>query len=137
MAKTIVGGIVTIDGVDLSSECSSVEVNQTAEDHDVTGLSATAREHLLGLSDDSITLNFWQDFSAAKVNETLAPLQGENASVEVVLQTGSAVGDQVWTMQGLLPNYTPFSGAVGEPSATEAAFLNADGVGIVASTVAV
>ena len=135
MAKTIVGGVVTVNGVDLSAECSSVEVNQNAEDHDVTGMSASAREHLLGLSDDSMTLNFWQDFAAAKVDATLAPLQGSNSPVAVVVQTGSTPGSKKWTMQGLLPNYTPFAGAKGEPSATEAQFLNGDGVGIVAGTV--
>lgn len=128
MAKQIVKGTVTVDAVDLTTYVSSVTIDKSADDHDVTGLDAEAHEHLLGLSEDSMTLNFWQDFDAVKVDATLSPLQGENTAFPVVVEEP---GGKTWTLQALLPNYQPLAGAVGEPSATEANFVCGDGNGIV------
>lgn len=128
MAKTIVNATVEVDGVDLTTHVSSVSIDKSADDHDVTGLGATAHEHLLGLSEDTITLNFWQDFEASSVDETLSPLQGQNEPFEV---TVTEPGGKVWSMNALLPNYSPLSGSAGEPSATECSFVCGDQAGIV------
>lgn len=130
MAKHIIGGTVEVNSVDLSSHVSSVNINKAADDHDVTGLDATAHEHLLGLSEDTMELNFWQDFDAASVDDTLAPLQGENDAFPVVV---TEPGGRVWTLQALLPSYQPLAGSKGEPSATTCSFVCGDGNGVVQS----
>lgn len=132
MAKRIVDCTVSVNGVSLSTYVSSVDIDETADDHDVTGMTATAHEHLLGLSEDSITLNFWQDYAAAKVDATLQPLQGSNTAFPVVVVTASP-DSKTYTMQSKLPNYKPLSGSVGEPNATECSFVCGDGVGVVVS----
>lgn len=126
MAKQIVKGTVTVNAVDLTSHVSSVTIDKSADDHDVTGLDAEAHEHLLGLSEDSGTLNFWQDFDAGSVDATLSPLQGENTAFPIVVEEPNG---KTWTLQALLPNYQPLAGSVGEPSATECSFVSGDGAG--------
>jgi hypothetical protein len=129
MGKFIIGqgtgNKVTVNGVDLTSHVSSVDTDKSADDHDVTGFGAEVHEHLLGLGEHAGTLNFWQDFDAASVDDTLDELQGENEAFPVVVEAGG----NTWTLEALLPNYKPLSGAVGEPSATECSFLCGDGVG--------
>jgi hypothetical protein len=130
MGKHIVDARVEVNSVDLSTHCSSVDIDQSADDHDVTGMKAKAHEHLLGLSEDSITLNFWQDFDAASVDDTLSPLQGENDPFPVKI---TEPGGKVWEMDSLLPNYKPLAGSTGEPSATECQFVNGGPDGITSS----
>lgn len=129
MAKFIIGRgaiEVSVNSVDLTSHVQSVTTGRAADDHDVTGLDADAHEHLLGLSEDSCTLNFWQDFEAASVDATLSPLQGSNTAFPVVVDI---VGVKTLTMQCLLPEYQDLAGAAGEPSATECSFVCGDGNG--------
>lgn len=133
MGKFIIkDGAVTcsVNGTDLSSHVQSVENPKAADDHDVTGIDASAHEHLLGLSEDGCTLNFWQDFDPGSVDDVLSELQGENASFPVVIDV---LGGPTYTMQCLLPNYTPLSGSAGEPSATQCSFVCGDGNGWVES----
>ena len=130
MGKHIVDcDVVTVNGVDLASHVSSVDIDMSADDHDVSGMGGDAHEHLLGMSEDSMTLNFWQDFDAGSVDDTLSELQGENEAFPVVVTSGG----KTWTLQALLPNYKPLAGARGEPSATEVQFLNGGPDGIVES----
>lgn len=131
MAKTIVKCTVEVNSVDLSDQVQSVTIDRTVDDHDVTAVSATAHEHLLGLSEDTITLNFWQDFEASSVDATLSPLVGSNEAFPI---TVTEPGGKSWTMQSLAPSYQPLAGAAGEPSATEIQFVCGDGNGIVEGT---
>lgn len=130
MGKHTVSGTVEVNSVDLTTFVSSVDIDKSADDHDVTGFDATSHEHLLGLSEDSGSLNFWQDYDAASVDDTLSPLQGENTPFPVVV---TEPGGKAWTLQALLPNYKPLSGSVGEPNATECSFVCGDGNGWVES----
>lgn len=135
MAKTILTDAhITVGGVDLSDHASSVEITTEYEDQDVTGFGSALREHKLGLGDGSITINFFQDFAASSVDATLYPLAGSNTATAIVVKpTSGAVSatNPSYTMQGILANYSPLSGSVGEPSATEVTFLNGDTSGIV------
>ncbi len=137
MAKEVIRNpTIEVNATDLSTHVSSVTVESTTDEVDVTGMKAAAKEILAGIPDATITLNFWQDFSAASVDATLQPIYDAKEPVPVVVtRPDAAVGErQSWTMQGTLLSYSPLAGAVGEASATECSFRNADSSGIVPAT---
>ncbi len=121
MAKHVLtDASVTVNGVNLSTRVESVEVNVELEDVDITAMGATAREHAPGLRNDSITLNFFQDFAAANVDATFWPLIG-NTGFSVVIKPTSAATSSTnpsFTANCILLTYSPLAGAVGEANQT-------------------
>lgn len=130
--------VVTVDGVDLSDHISSCSIPQESEDKDVTGFGAQAREHAAGIPDASMTFSFWQDFDAGSVDAILQPIYDDpDTPVEIVVKPHDAAVSATnpsRTMQAILLNYNPLQGEVGEPSATEVTFQNADQSGVVRAT---
>lgn len=121
MAKTILTDCsVTVNGVNLSDHVESVEINSEVEDVDLTAMGATAREHGQGLRNDSMTFNFFQDFSASKVDATFWPLLSNTGFTVVVKPTSAAVSttNPSFTATCLLFTYQPLAGSVGEASQT-------------------
>jgi hypothetical protein len=107
---------VTINSVDLSTYIASVTLNSTREVVDTTGFSTTgARTRVAGLEDNSITLEFHQDFASSAVEATIYPLIGTTTSV-VVKPESDAVGatNPSYTCTVLVSEWTPISGTVGE-----------------------
>ena len=81
---------VTINSVNLSSYISSVTLNTSTDVVETTGFSSTAaRTRVAGLQDNSVTIEFFQDFATSLVEQTIYPLLGSTTTV-VVLPTSSA-----------------------------------------------
>jgi hypothetical protein len=107
---------VTVNSVDLSTYIASVTLNSTREVVDTTGFSTSgARTRVAGLQDNSITLEFHQDFASGAVEATIYPLIGSTTSI-VVKPTSSAVSatNPSYTCTALISEWTPLSGTVGE-----------------------
>lgn len=126
---------VTVNSVDLTDHISQLVVQEKFDDNDVSSLGALAHEHLLGLADPTIQLDFFQDFDVASVHATLGPLAGSNTPFNIVVLTDSRAGVSVtnpsFTMSALMPNYDLLNGAIGKPSTTSVTFVNAGQNGIV------
>jgi hypothetical protein len=138
MAKHIVQfEKVTIGGVDLSDHIESLTASEKFDDNDVSALGAKSHEHLLGLADPMITLNFYQDFAAAEVHATLGPLAGSNTPFPIVItadgRSSVSATNPKFTLQALLPNYDLIAGSIGKPSMTSITFVCGDQNGIVES----
>lgn len=109
---------VTINSINLSSYISSVTLSTSTDVVDTTGFSSTAaRTRVAGLQDNSVTIEFFQDFATSLVEQTIYPLLGTNTSV-VVVPTSSAVGptNPSYTFTATVSEWQPLSGAVGELS---------------------
>ena len=116
---------VTVDGVDFSDHCSSVEITMSKDEIDTTNFGGTGRERTHGLKDDSFVLNFQQDFDAASVDATLFGLyDGESEFPVVVKPTAAAVGptNPSYTGTCIMLEYQPLSGDVGSLSETSVTF---------------
>lgn len=125
---------VEVDGVDLSDNVSSLEVTQTRDDVDLTSFGSAMKEHGVGISDASIKLNFYQDFSAGSVDSTMSPIYAAAEPVPIVIKPSPgavSASNPSFTMQGLLMNYNPLSGSVGDASKIDVTFQNGDPSGIV------
>jgi hypothetical protein len=124
---------ITVDAVDLSDHCSSVTIETTFDEVDVTGFGGTYKEIIQGMGDATITLNIFQDFAAASVDATLWPLsQSGETFVVVVRPTSAAVSatNPQYNMTGVLLNYNPLAGGVGEASATDVSIRNSSQTGL-------
>lgn len=107
---------VTVNSVDLSSFIASVTLNSTREVVDTTGFSTSgARTRVAGLQDNSITLEFHQDFASGAVEATIYPLIGSTTSVVVrPTSAASSATNPQYTCSALVSEWTPLSGTVGE-----------------------
>lgn len=107
---------VTINSVNLSDHIASVTLSTSADVVDTTGFSSTAaRSRVAGLLDNSVTLEFHQDFATSNVEQTIYPLIGTTTSV-VVTPVDTTVGatNPSYTFSALVAEWQPLSGAVGE-----------------------
>lgn len=116
---------IEIDGVNMSSHCSSVTVNATKDEIDTTNFGGEGRERQHGLKDDSFEMTLQQDFNASSVDATLYPLwDQEEEFVVAVRPTSDPVGEDnpEYTATCILLEYTPLDGDVGKLSETKVSF---------------
>lgn len=111
---------VTINGVNLSDHIASVTISESADVVETTAFSNTAKTRVAGLLDNSVTLEFHQDFAASSVEATIngtSSLVGTVTAI-VVTPTSSAVGatNPSYSFSALVSEWTPLNGSVGELS---------------------
>jgi hypothetical protein len=107
---------ITINSVDLSTFIASVTLSTSLDVVDTTGFSSTAaRTRVSGLQDNSLTLEFHQDYATSAVEQTIYPLIGTNTTV-VVSPTSAVAGptNPTYTFTANVAEWQPLSGAVGE-----------------------
>lgn len=110
---------VTVNSVDLSSLVSSVTINRSFDELEVTAMGDSGHRFIKGLEASSITLELFNDEASAKTLQTLnsSSVWGNNVTV-TVKQTDAAVSasNPLYTMTCLVNNTTPVNGAVGDLS---------------------
>jgi hypothetical protein len=93
-----------------------VSLSTTRDAVETTAFGSTgARTRVAGLADNSVTLEFHQDFASGEVETTIYPLIGTSAAV-VVKPNGGTTGasNPSYTFNALVTEWTPVNGAVGE-----------------------
>lgn len=113
---------VVINGVDLSQFITSVGLSTSKDVVDTTGMAAGgARTRVSGLADNSLTLEFNQDFATGgpevSINAVGSSLVGTVPSI-VIKPTAAAVGvnNPSFSFSAVVAEWQPLSGAVGELS---------------------
>jgi hypothetical protein len=112
----LTNAFISVGGVDLSDLVASVTLNETFDVVETTAFSSTAaKTRVAGLEDNSITLEFHQDYSTSEVEQTIYPLLGTPAAV-IVKPNGSATGafNPSYTCSAIISEWTPINGSVGE-----------------------
>jgi hypothetical protein len=130
---TLTDAYISINGVTLSDHAKSVTVNDTREVKDFTAFGATSKVVGKGLGDASITVEFFQDFAAAKTHATLQPLISSTTPFTVEVRPTSAARsatNPAAVMSALLFDYVFVDGSVGDESTMTATFQNASQTGI-------
>jgi hypothetical protein len=115
---------------------ASVEIDGTDE-VDVSAMQSRHKETERGLSDASMSFNFFQDFEASMTDSVLWPLAESGEKFLIVVKPFSgkvSASNPAYVMGGHLFNYTPIAGGVGEASTTETPIKNATDLGIVKAT---
>lgn len=106
---------VSVGGTDLSDWVTSVTLDISAAELETTAMGATNRTRIAGLKDWTISIEFNSDFAASAVDQTLWPLLGTAAAIEV-RPTSAAVGttNPKWTGNALVSKLPSVGGSVGD-----------------------
>jgi hypothetical protein len=120
-------GVLTVNSVDLSTLVTSVTINRSADELDVTTLGDLGHRYLKGLEASSITIDFLNDSASAKTLQTLNTNWGSNVTV-TFKQTADAISatNPLYTMTCLINNTTPVNGDVASMS-TQSVTWNVSG----------
>lgn len=107
---------VSINSVDLSDHVRSVTLNYEAESLDETAMGNTNRIHKAGLTNWTLTVNFFQDYAANEIDASLFSLVGAAAfPIAVRKDTGAIAADNPeYQGNAILTSYQPMGGTIGE-----------------------
>lgn len=127
---------VLINTVDLSDHVSQVTIEDGVELQDASAMGDAARRRLAGLRDWTLTLDFFQDFDAAKVDATLQPLIGVQTAIKVRKSKTDVIGatNPEYQGNGMLEGYPIVAGGVGETHTVSVTFRCSDGVALIRAT---
>jgi len=117
MARIVLtNALVTVNAVDLSDYVASVTLNSSIDVVETTAFSSTAaRTRIGGLADNSISLEFHQDYASGEVEATIYPLLGTVTTVTVKpVNAATSASNPLYTASALVSEWTPLNGAVGE-----------------------
>ena len=115
MAKLVLTDAkVTINSVNLSDHINSITIETKDDIVETTAFGSTAKTRVAGLADNSVTIDFMQDFAASNVEATIYPLLG-SATTIVVTPTSSAASttNPSYTFSALISEWTPLKGSIG------------------------
>jgi len=107
---------VKINTVDLSDLVTSVVINRTFDELEVTAMGDTAHKFVKGLEASTVTIDFLNDTATAKTLATLQAAWGTTVTCVFLQTKGTAVSatNPLYTVSLLINNTTDINGAVGD-----------------------
>ena len=110
---------VVINGVNLSEFITSVSLSTSDDVVDTTGFGVGARTRVAGLSDNSVTLEFNQDFATGgpevSINAVGSSLVGTTPTIVVKPSSGAvSASNPSYSFSAVVAEWQPLSSAVGE-----------------------
>lgn len=116
MAKIVLTDVsVVINSINLSDHVAQVTLNTDVAEVPTTAFGDTAVTRVGGLRDNSVQIDFMQDFAAASVEPTMYPLIG-TVTTFVIKPTSGAVSatNPSYSFSALISSWSPINGAVGD-----------------------
>ena len=121
MARLVLTNVeVTVGGVSLADHIASITLGSTYDVLETTAFKggnvpSAAKTRTAGLVDNSVTLEFHQDFAAGSVNATIYPLLGTEVAVKVQPVNGAiSATNPEYQFNAIVSEWTALNGAVGE-----------------------
>jgi hypothetical protein len=95
--------------VDLSAYITSVTLTQTFDEVETTVMGAQSHQFSKGLESSTLSVDFLNDWDAAKVCATLQAAYGTSVTAVLIPVKGTAVGttNPLYTVSILINNLTP------------------------------
>ena len=95
--------------VDLSEYVTSITLTQTFDEVETTAMGADSHQFSKGLEASTLTVDFLNDWAAAKVQATLQAAYGTSVTAIVIPVKGTAVSatNPTYTVSILVNNLTP------------------------------
>jgi predicted secreted protein len=121
MAKSVMlASMLIVDGTDLSSYCSRIELSLEAESKDTTTFGSGGwHEELSGIKSGSVAVTFKQDMAVAALDSILFAMFGTVKTVEVRMNNGArSTSNPAYTGSVNIRQYNPISGSVGDTAET-------------------
>jgi len=113
-----------INAIDLSDHVTSVTLNQTADELEVTAMGDAAHKFVKGLESATLTVSFLNDQGAASVLDTLSDAFGTTVAWKLLQDKDAAVAatNKLFSGDLLVNNLTPINGAVGDMATQDITF---------------
>jgi hypothetical protein len=112
MARIVLTNVaVTFGTTDISSYVTSVTLGSTYDVVETTAFGNTARTRVAGLADNSVALEFNQDYAAGALEAVIYPTLGTAVSITVRPVAGTT---PAYSFSALVSEWTPLNGSVGE-----------------------
>ena len=126
---------VKVNSVDLSDHVTSVTLNRSFDELEVTAMGDTGHKFVKGLEASSVTIDFLNDTASANVLATLQAAWGTTVEVKLLQEKGTAVSatNPLYTFNVLVNNTTDINGGVGDVG-TQSVTWNVQGATSVATT---
>ena len=126
---------VKVNSIDLSDHVTSVTLNRSFDELEVTAVGDSGHKYVKGLEASSVTIDFLNDTAASNVLATLQAAWGTTVEVKLLQEKGTAVSatNPLYTFNFLVNNTTDINGdvaSVGMQSVT----WNVQGATTVATT---
>jgi hypothetical protein len=124
--------VVTINSVDITSQCTSAVVNYVKEQLETTAFGDTARKFgaatSISLENNSIEVELYQSYAAGETEATIFGLVGITTTVVVGPASGAASAtNPIYTLTGCyLESHTPINASLGELSTVTLVFAGGD-----------
>ena len=117
------GVVVTLNSVALSDHVTSVTINRSFDELEVTAMGDTAHKFVKGLEASTITIDFLNDTATSEVLQTLQAAWGTTVPL-TLKQTSAAVSaaNPEYQTTVLVNNTTDINGAVGDISTQSITF---------------
>lgn len=125
MAQIVLtNAFISINGVDLSDRANQVTLNYEVEAVETTAFGDSGRKFTGGLQNNTVDIEFMQDFAAAETEATVFPLVGTTTTVRIkpVNAANSATNPEYIVSNTYLAAHTPVSATVGELAVTSLSF---------------
>ena len=126
---------VKVNSVDLSDHVTSITLNRSFDELEVTAMGDTGHKFVKGLEASSVTLSLLNDTASSKTLQTLQAAWGTNVTVVLLQDKDSAVSatNPLYTFTALVNNTTDINGGVGDLG-TQDVTWNVSGAIAVATT---
>lgn len=123
---------VVVNNVDLSLYADSVDTPMEREQVDVSTFNPSgARNFLPGLAEQTITIEFLQNFGANLVHATLYPLYSAGTSFPIYVMpdsdSGTSATNPLFGGTATMFSYNGLTGSLNDPAKFEAEFKPAPG----------
>ena len=111
-------------GTVISDHVKSLALTTGVETGDKTAMGDTTRVSKGGMLTWGLSIEFHGDFAAAELDALISGLTASEAAIEVRPTSGAASPtNPKWTGTGLVSDYTPFTGSVGDTPASASVTL--------------
>lgn len=137
MAKEINRNVsVLVNSVDLSNHAYSVEMEDVAEEVDLTSFGPSGyKEFGPGMKDATVTVSFFNDHATGSVADTIQPLYSSGGTFPLRIKPDLA-GTVAYTMTAKVYSNPMLAGGVGEASTIDVTFRNAGTAGVTRGSIA-
>lgn len=115
----------TTPSIDITAYVSAVTLTQVYDELEVTAMGDTAHKFAAGLQSATLTIDFFNDWDAAQVMQTLNTAVATTLAVSMITVKGTAVSaaNPTYQFSILVNNLTPIgSGGVSDEAASSLSF---------------
>jgi len=115
----------TVPSIDISTLVSAVTLTQTVDEIEVTSMGDSAHKFAAGLQSATLTIDFFNDWAASQVMQTLNAAFGATIAVSMITIKGTTVSaaNPTYQFSILVNNLTPVgSGGVSDEASSSLSF---------------